>query len=219
MKLLFATSIAAIIAIGFSFSSCKSSGPATFCDTACMKDTLKFTEDNSILKPYVYITANNCLPDTILWSYAGMGVNRKLDLVGLAGTSVHLNKDFVRCVFNDTSYAWLLFNNCDGGRGYYLKIPFDKTRPIGRSNRAINDFDPKFYVAGGLVSYIDPGNIFVEDMKTGLKAMMTFGKDIEPDYASIHNSIDSVNITPGRIYAKVKVDGEWKDMERKIELK
>jgi hypothetical protein len=208
------------VTIGFAFASCKSSsGSPTFCDTVCLKDTFKFTKDNHPLRPYVYISVKDCKPDSLIWSYAGMGVNRKLDFTDLTGIPVHLNKDFIRCVINDTSYAWLLFNDCNGGRGYYFKIPFDKTKNLGRSNRAINGFDPKFSVSGSLMSYIDPGNIFVEDMTTGKTAMMTFGKDIEPDYANIHNSIDSVSITPARIWAKVKINNEWKEKEKKIELK
>ena len=219
MRSIFAIVIAISVTIAFAFCSCSPGGSPTFCDTSCMKDTFKFTEDKHPLKPYVYIVPNNCLPDTIMWSYSGMGVNRKLQLPDLIGTTVHLNKDFMRCVFNDTSYAWLLFNNCDGGRGFYLKIPFNKTKSIGRSNRAINNFDKKFSVAGNLVSYLDPGNIFVEDMTTGKTAMMTFGKDLQPDWAQIHNTIDSVNITADRIWVKFKIDDKWTEKEKKIELK
>jgi hypothetical protein len=219
MRSLLAIVIVTVVTIAFAFGSCKSGGSPTFCDTSCMKDTLKFMEANHPLRPYVYITAKDCLPDTLMWSYDGMGVNRKLDLPDLVGGPVHLNRDFVRCVFNDTSYAWLLFNNCDGGRGYYLKIPFNKTKPIGRSARAINNFDKKFSVPDDLVSYIDPGNIFVEDMKTGETAMMTFGKDVQPDYANIHKTIDSVNITRERIWVKVNIDNEWKVLEKKIQMK
>jgi hypothetical protein len=208
-----------VFATAFAFTSCKSSGTPTFCDTVCLKDTLKFVKGNHPLKPYVYITAKDCNPDSLIWSYDGMGVNRKIDFSELTGAPVHLNKDFVRCVINNTSYAWLLFNDCDGGLGYYFKIPFDKVKKLGRSNRAINSFDPKFSITGTLVCYIDPGNIFVEDMTTGKTAMMTFGKDIEPDFAHIHNSIDSVNITPVRIWARVKMGDEWKEREKKIELK
>jgi hypothetical protein len=42
-----------IIVLAFSFGACKSSsGAKTFCDTACLKDSVKFTGDH-ILKPYV----------------------------------------------------------------------------------------------------------------------------------------------------------------------
>jgi hypothetical protein len=218
MRIVLAT-IVVLTAFALSLASCKSSSGNTFCDTACLKDTIKYMNDNHPLKPYVHISATDCKPDTVSWSYDGMGVTRKMDISGLVGAPVHLNKDFTRCVFNDTSYAFLVFNDCNGGRGYYLKIPFNKTKSLGRSNRAINAFDPKYAVEGDLLSYIDPGNIFVEDMKTGKTAMMTFGRDIAPDYANIHNTIDSVNITPSRVWVKFKVDNEWKEMEKKIELK
>lgn len=216
--------IAAIIFAGFLIGlvggSCKSSAPARpFCDTTCMKDTIKFEESNHPLKPYVYISAKDCGPDSLIWSYSGMGVNRKLNFDEMTGVPIHINKDAVRCVFKDTSYAWLLFNDCNGGRGYYFRIPFNKTQTMGRSNRAINNFDPKFSVTSNIVAYIDPGNIFIEDMTTGKKAMMTFGRDIGPDYDQIHNTIDSVNITPVSIWAKVRIDNEWKVLQRKIELK
>lgn len=214
--------LAAIIiatTIALAFTSCKSSGSPTFCDTACLKDTLKFSNETNKYQPSVFISAKNCKPDTIAWSYIGMGVNRKMDFGGLVGADIHLSKDFVRCIINDTSYAWLLFNDCDGGRGYYLKIPFNKTKSLGRSNRALNNFDPKYSVSSDLIAYMDKGNIFIEDMNTGKTATMTFGRDIAPDFANLHNSIDSVNITPARAWARYKVDNEWKEVEKKIELK
>ena len=49
--------------------------------------------------------------------------------------------------------------------------------------------------------------------------MMTFGERIEIDYDAIHDYIDSVNITPTRFWAKVKIGGEWKPIEKAVELK
>jgi hypothetical protein len=220
MRLIFVIIVTVTIGFAFAFASCKSSsGPATFCDTACMKDTMKFTKDNHPLKPYVYISAKNCMADSVIWSYDGMGVNRKLSISDILGASLHLNKNFVRCVFNDTSYVWLLFNDCSNGRGYSLKIPFSKKGSISPKASAINGVDPKFSVAEGLAAYTDRGNIFIEEMTTGKKAMMTFGEDLSPDYNAIHETIDSVNITPARIWVKVKIKDEWKEKEKKIELK
>ncbi|MDP4264157.1 MAG: hypothetical protein Q8941_16635 [Bacteroidota bacterium] len=218
MRMLFIIVVVMAI-LGLAFTSCKSSsGPPTFCDTSCMKDSLKFTRQDNRFKPYVYISAKNCMADTVTWSYDGMGANRKLSIPDLVGKEVHLNKDFVRCTINDTSYAWLLFNDCSNGRGYSIKIPFDKKKPLGPKNSAVNSIDPKFSVAEGMVAYTDRGNIFVEEMATGKKAMMTFGQDISPDYNAIHETIDSVNITPTRIWAKVKIKDEWKELEKKITL-
>ncbi len=129
MRIILTLFIAGMIA--FASGGCKSSsGPATFCDTACLKDTLKFTNENHPLKPYVYISAKNCVADTLIWSYSGMGVNRKMDFADMIGAVARLNKHFVRCIITDTSYAWLLFNDCSNGRGYYIKIPFAKSRNI-----------------------------------------------------------------------------------------
>lgn len=217
MKILLA--ILLIGSIAFSNSGCKSSkGPLSFCDTTCLNDTLKFSNDADPLKPYVYISAKDCVPDTLIWSYDGMGINRKMDFADLTGSVIRLNKNYVRCIINDTSYAWLLFNDCSNGRGYYLKIPFNKTKTIGRSGRAINDLDPKYSVAEGLVAYTDKGNIFVEEMKTGKKAMMTFGQPVDFNFDAIHQSLDSVNITPTRIWAKVKLNDDWKELEKNITL-
>ncbi len=137
----------------------------------------------------------------------------------LVGAPVKLNKDNVSCFIKDTSYAWLAFNNCSTGRGYLLKIPYNKKDGLGMKTSALNKFDPKFSVAEGLVAYSDRGNLFVEDMATGKTAMMTFGSRMEIDYDAIHETIDSVNITPTRIWAKVKAGNEWKTFEKNIELK
>jgi hypothetical protein len=157
--------------------------------------------------------------DTIIWSYLDMGVNRKLGLADLVGTTVKLNKDAIDCFIKDTSYAWVSFNDCSNGRGYLLKIPFNKRETISRKTSAINRFDPKFSVAEGLIAYSDRGNIFTEDIATGQQAMMTFGERAEIDYDAIHETLDSVNITRTRIWAKVKLGNEWKEIEKNIEMK
>ena len=193
-------------------------GDASFCDTACLNDSLKFIKAEHSLKPYVYISAKNCMADTILWSYSGMGINRKMGLHDLLNVSVRLNKSFINSVIYDTSYAWVMFNDCSNGRGYLLKLPYNKSKAIERKSSAINKLDPKFSVEDGLVSYTDRGNIFVEDMATGKQTMMTFGKKLETDYDVIHETIDSVNITRKRIWVKVRIENEWKELEKNIDL-
>ena len=83
----------------------------------------------------------------------------------------------------------------------------------------INNYDPKYSIANGLIAYSDGGNIFVEEMATGKKATMTFGKDIEIDFDAIHKKLDSVNITPTHIWVRAKIDNEWKEIQKDIELK
>lgn len=216
MRILIAAALLALFSIG----ACKSSssgGAKTFCDTACLRDTIKFTGDHK-LKPYVWLSARDCKADTLLWSYNGMGVNRKVGLEDFLNTHVQVNRDYIRCFFNDTAYAWLLFNNCANGRGYSLKLPFNKNNDIGRKSSNINNLDKKFAVADNLVAYTDRGNIFVEDMASGKKAMMTFGQNLDIDYDALHEYIDSVNVTNDRIWVRVMIDKKWTDLEKKITL-
>lgn len=193
----------------------KKGSTSAACEQACPQDTLKFSNPDHPLKPYVYVTVKNCNADTVIWSYTGMGVNRKLEL-----PAILLSKDLIRCTIIDTSKAWLLFNDCSTKRGFYLKALFDtKQKSLGSMNsKAINSLDKKFSVADGLVAYTDEGNLFVEDMTSGKKAMMTFGEQVPFDFNNIHHSLDSVNITASRIWAKVKLKAGWKELEKNITL-
>src|SRR5579885_3211368 len=104
MRIILAFFIAGFMA--FASGGCKSSsGPAPFCDTACLRDTLKFVNEHHPLKPYVYISPNDCVADTLIWSYSGMGYNRKMDFPDLAGAVPRLNKHFIRCIIPDTTFA------------------------------------------------------------------------------------------------------------------
>src|SRR2546421_12578843 len=96
------------------FSACNNSGKssASFCDTVCLKDSLKFIKTENPLRPYVYISAKNCAVDTIIWSSSGMGENRKYPL------PYNLNKNYVCYFINDTSYACEAFHLVTTGRGY-----------------------------------------------------------------------------------------------------
>ena len=215
MKIIFAFIISVIL-----LSCSNNSGKEKmFCEITCQKDTIKFKNETHKLQPYIYISASNCLPDSVIWSYSGLGTNRKLSFDDFGGHKFNLNERYMSCYFNDTSYAWLLFNDCSNGRGYFAKIPFNKSQNIQRKGSALNKFDPKFAVADGLVAYTDKGNIFVEEMATGKKAMMTFGKMLaDLDYDAMHEFIDSVSITPTRIWAKVLMGKEWESIEKNITL-
>jgi hypothetical protein len=201
------------------FTACNSSAPpATFCDTACLKDTIKFTESSHPLQPYVYISPSDCGPGQVILSHGAMDMNRKISFSDLAGTGVRLNKNNVSAFIKDTSYVWLTFNDCLTGRGYIIKIPFNKTDKIRRKATAFTSFDPKYSIAPGLVAYTDKGNLFVEDMTTGKTAMMTFGKELDIDFEAMHEHIDSVNVTPTHVYAKVKIGEDWKELQQNVEL-
>lgn len=126
----------------------------------------------------------------------------------------------MRYHFKDTSYVWLLFNDCITQQGFMVKLPYNKVSTISRKNSALNSIDPKFSVAENLVVYTDKGNLFIEDMETGQKAIMTFGQQVNGmEYADIHETIDSINVTRTHAWAKVKIDNEWVVKEKNIELK
>ena len=198
----------------FIILSCKNKNSSTtktsFCDTICMKDSLKFIDSTSKLKSYVYISAKNCTGDTLTWGYIGQNKNILFNY--------KLNKDYTRCFIKDTSLALLVFNTCENGRGYFLKFSFGKKASFRKSTSAINNFDPKFAVADSLLAYTDKGNIFVEDIGSGKKAILTFGKQLDFDFDAIHETLDSVNITRNRVWAKVKMDEGWKVLEKNITL-
>ncbi|MGQ0739560.1 MAG: hypothetical protein ACT4OJ_10905 [Bacteroidota bacterium] len=206
---------AAAIIIALSTGACRSSSsPKTFCDTTCLQDTIKFTGDHP-LQPYIYISAKDCKPESIIRSYKGMGSSLS---TAFSFGDVQVNKDFIRCVFNDTAYAYILLNDCQTGRGYQMKLPFSKTGNMSKRSSGINSLDPKFAVAGDMIAYTDRGNIYVEQITSGKKAMMTFGKALDIDYDAIHEFIDSVHVTSSRIWVKVKVDDKWTELEKKITL-
>lgn len=203
---------AAVMIGGLGACKSKSSQPRTLCDTACLTDTLKFTGDHP-LHPQVFINPANCVPATISWRHDGLGAVRTTEF---GFSSVQINKDLIRCVFNDTSYVFVLFNDCLTGRGYQIKLPFSKEGTISKRSSGINNTDPKFNVSDDMIAYTDRGNIFVEEVQSGKKAMMTFGKALDIDYDEIHEFIDSVSVSNQRIWVRVKVDNEWKDLEKKI---
>ncbi|MBK6936096.1 MAG: hypothetical protein IPH18_03855 [Chitinophagaceae bacterium] len=147
-------SFAAAITLALSFVSCKSktsNAPKVFCDTVCFEDTLKFTGNHS-LAPAVYIMAKDCNPDTIMWTYKGMGSFRKTTF---DFSDIKMNKDYVRCVFKDTGYAYILFNDCLTGRGYQIKLPFDKKQSFVMKSSGINNTDKKFSIADNIAAHTD----------------------------------------------------------------
>ncbi len=218
MRTLFTACVAATAVI--LFYACKSSTsqqPATFCDTACNNDTIRFKGDNPD-KSFVMITMADCEPDSITWGNQKMDNYRQLQFAELAGKYVRINKSYMRAYIHENSYAWLIFTECINGQGYIIKMPFNDKENIFRKNSAFNSMDPKYKVHESLVAYTDRGNIFVEEMATGKKAMMTFGAQTDLEYDAMHETVESVQITPTRIWAKVKIGKDWKEMEKEIKL-
>lgn len=211
-KLLIACTIFFALILIYSCKSSTTAVPKSFCDTSCFKDSLLFKGSHK-LNPYVFITANNCKADSVGWNYKGMGSIKK---TSFDFKDIKVNKDFVRCFIRDTAMAYILLNDCITGRGYQILLPFAKNKNYGLRTSGINNFDKKFSVADNLLVNTDRGNIFVEDMATGKKAMMTFGQKLDIDYDAIHEFIDSVNITNDRIWVKILVEKNWVEKEKKI---
>lgn len=218
MKLL--TFLIAATCLAWTLNSCSSStdSTATFCDTACISDTIRFTKNDHSLKPFVKISPANCVADSLIWGNDDMG-SRKLAMSSLFGSTMKLNKDAMDVYIRDTSYAWVVFNNCVTGRGFLAKIPYNTREAISTKTSAINRFDKKFDIDKNLIAYSDRGNLFVEEPLTGKQAMMTFGERVEIDYDKMHDFIDTVKVTPTSIYAKVKIKGQWVERRATIQLK
>ncbi len=208
MKFLSIACIAATMAL----ISCKDGGQETasqpFCtDTTCLTEPMKF-ESEAPGKPFVRISYKDCQIDSIHWEKGGMGVIKDIIFSEFIPNTVKPSKQFLSCNIIDGKYAWVKFNDCATGRGYLLKLPFEKTGTTAKFTSAINNFDPKFKVEEGLAVYYDNTFIYVEDMTTGqiAKQLLTDQGVTDMDYDNVHRLIDSVNITKTNIYAKLNVD-------------
>lgn len=214
MKTTFSLLLAGFLVFGLGSCGSSSSGPQSFCDTVCIKDSIRFKGSHP-LKPELILLPQDCGIDSILWTYDGMGFYRKVDL---GYSDVKLNPAFIQCFFRDTSYAFLLFNDCMTGRGYQVKIPITKSGSYSKRSSGINSLDKKFNIEEGMMAYTDRGNIYVEEIATGKQAMMTFGQATELDYDAIHDILDSVKVTKENIYVKIRLKDKWEELQKKIKL-
>jgi hypothetical protein len=48
--------------------------------------------------------------------------------------------------------------------------------------------------------------------------MMTFREQVPIDYDRIHDHIDSVRITSTKIWVRIKIQEQWKELEKEIDL-
>lgn len=198
-------------------TSCNnSSSGKTFCDTTCGTDSFNFKGENSF-HPMVAIGVNKCKADSLLWTYDLVN-GRLVSLPEFLGQPVNLNKSAIDCYFKDTSYVWLQFNDCITGRGYLLKLAYDKSKENQKITGAFTKFDPKFSIDPELVAYTDRGSVFVENMATGQKATMPFDKAYDIDFNKLHETVDSVNVTKSRVFVKMLREGQEKVYEKKISL-
>jgi len=214
-------SVYILLLAGF-FISCgsgdnKDQTPATFCDTDCSGELIADSA-NIPEKSFVRITMVACQADSITWGNNKMDAYRQMKFDELAGKELTLNEKVVKIHIFGTDYAWVQFNSCKTGQGFIAKLPFNKTDNIYRKTGAFNPADPAYKVHESLVAYTDRGNIFVEEMATGKKAMMTFGAETDLEYTAMHETVESVEITPTRVKARVRIGKEWKDLEKEITL-
>lgn len=221
MKFLCLTFVIATLA----FVSCKDGGNETvsqpFCsDTACLTEPMKF-ESDAAGKPFVRISFKDCQFDSIHWEKGGMGVIKDIIFSEFIDKPVQPSKQFISCNIIDGKDAWIKFNDCATGRGYLLKLPFDKSGATEKLTSAINNFDPKFKIEEGLVAFYDNTFIYVRDVATGktAKQLLTETGVTEIDYDNIHSLIDTVNITKSNIYAKIKADKKEIEHNQPLEFK
>ena len=207
MKLLSLTFVLAAI----TFVSCKDGSNETaavpFCkDTTCLTEPLKFTSE-APGNPFVTISSKDCQIDSIYWEKGGMGVIKDIIFSEFIEKPVKPAAEALNCTIVEGKNAWIKLNDCATGRGYLLKLPFDKDGSTEKLTSAINNFDPKFNIEDGLVAYYDNTFIYVRDVATDQVAqqLLTDTGVTDIDFDNIHRLIDSVNITKSNIYAKLKV--------------
>jgi hypothetical protein len=190
---------------------------ATFCDTTCNSDTLRF-EGDSKMHPYVSISQKNCFADTLTWTHDALPSKRQMQMPGLLNNTVRVNRSAMNCYIRDTAYAYLSFNDCVSGRGYLLKLPFSKKESIAKISSALNAFDKKFVVPDDLRAYADRSTLYVVDIATDKKEQMTFKEQFPIDFDNVHEVIDSINVSRNRMFVLLKKDGKEIPIEKKITL-
>jgi hypothetical protein len=148
-----------------------------------------------------------------------MTITRQLPFNDLTNQDVRLNPAAISCIIKDTSYAWLTFNDCITGRGFLVKLPFNKANNISKFTGALNSFDPKFSLEQDLRAYTDRGSIYVTDINSGNQEVMTFKETYDIDFNNLHQVVDSINVTHKRIYVKLLKNGKEVPIEKVIDLK
>ena len=209
--------LSAILLIAASCDNKSAETAQLFCDTTCNSDTLLFNGDHK-LKPFVSISQKNCLADTLTWGHNQLPSDRKMQVPELLDNTVRINKSAVDVYIKDTSFAILTFNDCVTGRGYLLKLPFNKKNNISKRTSALNAFDKKFVVPNDLRAYADYSTIYVMDVATGKEEQMTFKEEYDINFNDVHKTIDSINVSRNRIFVLLKKDGKDVPLEKQINL-
>jgi len=189
----------------------------TFCDTACNNDSFHFN-GNHKWKPFVAISVKNCVADSLIWGNNHLEADRKMHMANLLGKQVRLNKSDINCFIKEADYAWLSFNDCLTGRGYLMKLPYEKKEDIQKMSSALNAFDKKFVVPDDLRAYADYSTIYVVDVNTNKTEQMSFKEELKINFDKVHEVIDSINVSHQRIYVLLNKNGQKVPMEKNINL-
>lgn len=199
-------------------ASCGNSGSTsrTFCDTACRSQPFAFTGDHP-LQPTVNISVKNCMADTLTWTHKELPSSRQVQLGSFFTEAVRIHPSALDCFIKDTSYAWVSYNDCESGRGYMLRLPFNKSGNIKRVNTALTRFDPKFSLDKSMLAYASESTIYAVNMNTNEEETMSLQGNVL-DFDNIHSTLDSINITPSRIYVRVIKDGKPVELQKQISL-
>lgn len=144
--------------------------------------------------------------------------SRKIQLSDFLNQNVRMNASAVSCAFQDTSFAWLAFNDCFSGRGYLLKLPFSKEGNIQKITGALNSFDPKFSIDKDLRAYTDRGSVYIVNTTNGKEAQMTFKEEYPIDFNDIHKVIDTISISKSKVFVRLLKDGNPVPFEKQIDL-
>jgi len=209
--------LAALVSLATSCSNNSAETAQLFCDTACNSDTFTFNGDHK-LKPFVTLSQKNCLADTLTWSHSQLETNRQMQIPSILGNPVRVNKNALSVYIKDTSFAVVTFNDCVTGRGYMLKLPFNKKENISKRSSALNSFDKKFVLPDDLRAYADYSTIYVMDVTTGKEERMTFKEEYDINFNDVHKTIDSINISRNRIFVLLKKNGQDVPLEKQINL-
>jgi hypothetical protein len=193
-----------------------SSASRTFCDTACRSEPLQFRGDHP-LEPVVTVLFKNCMADTFTWTHEALPSSRQLQHGTFFGESVRIHPSAVDCFIKDTSYAWVSYNDCESGRGYLLRLPFSKEGSIKKANTALNRFDPKFSLDKSMRAYASESTIYAVNVNTNKEETMSLQGNVL-DFDNIHSTLDSINITPSRIYVRMTKEGKPVELQKQISL-
>ncbi|HVG41573.1 MAG TPA: hypothetical protein VM888_08165 [Chitinophagaceae bacterium] len=214
----FLTLLSFIAILTFSCSNDKGQAAAPFCDTTCSDQTYEF-KGTGKQNAFVTLTQKGCIADTLSWSSDKMLSKQKMLMQSLLDTTVRINKAALSCVVNDTSYAWITFNDCISGRGYLLQAFFKDEGRIKKYTSALTSFDKKFVVHDSIRAYCDYSAIYAVNVNTGKKVALYYKEELKKiNFNNIHETIDSINFSRNRLFAVMKRNGNTEQIEKDVKL-